>query len=212
MIKTGYFFSSFGPVAYLLLLSGIVILALSLERLITMYTLPRIPLTELSRLTKIIKTGSLAEAEKCSASLSKTFKEWTEILLNFPLQIAEDELSLTMTQKRISLQRPLEWLNLFAITSPMLGLLGTIWSMSHSFSMISQSLASDGMNKMITYLSEAMYATAFGIILALISMMFLYFLRQRSEQYLSKCELALNRIYLALAHNALQTKQVTHHD
>ena len=69
----------------------------------------------------------------------------------------------------------------------MLGLLGTIWSMSQSFNMISKSMNSDSMQMMITYLSEAMYATAFGIVLALVSMLSLYVLRQKSDQYLNKC-------------------------
>lgn len=199
MIEIMHFFSSFGPVAYLLMLSSIVIISLSLERLITLYTLPKVPLWQLKTLTKLIGEGNLKVALVDIAKMPKIFQEWINILLEYPPKIAEDELGLIILHKRIALQRTLDWLNLFAITSPMLGLLGTIWSMSHSFGMISKSLGTDGMDKMMTYLSEAMYATAFGIILALISMSLLYFLRQKSEQYLSSCELMLNRINLALA-------------
>jgi biopolymer transport protein ExbB len=202
MFSTVQFFSSFGPIAYLLLLSSIVILAISIERIITMYTQTKIPVKKLHNITNFIRLGNLAEAKKYSTALTKPFSQWVDILLNYPAKLAEEELNLIISQKRISLQRPLDWLNLFAITSPMLGLLGTIWSMSHSFKALDQSLNADGMHKMITYLAEAMYATAFGIILAIMSMLFLYFLRQKSEKYLSKCEYVLNLILLALAHNS----------
>lgn len=204
MIDTGHFFSSLGPAAYLLVLSSIAIVALSIERLVTLYTLPKIPLKQLKALTKLITDGDLKGASTDIAKLPNVFQEWIKILLNYPPKIAEDELSLIILDKRITLQRPLDWLNLFAITSPMLGLLGTIWSMSHSFGMIGRSLGNDGIQKIMLYLSEAMYATAFGIILAVISMLFLYLLRQKSEKYLSLCELTLNRINLALAHNTLK--------
>ena len=99
-----------------------------------------------------------------------------------------------MIRKRQKLQRPLVWLNLFAVASPMLGLLGTIWSMSHSFSALAASLNGDGLHKMISYLSEAMFATAFGIVLALMSLFAFYCLRQLAERYLSHCEYVLNQL------------------
>lgn len=210
MFSPEQFFSSFGPIAYLLALSSVIILAIAIERLITMYTQTKLPLKQLHSLTNFIRQDNLSQAKKYALSLPKNFKQWIDILLNYPSKIAEEELSLIISQKRLSLQRPLDWLNLFAIISPMLGLLGTIWSMSHSFKILDKSLNGDSMHKMITYLAEAMYATAFGITLALISMLFLYFLRQKSEKYLSQCEYALNTVLLALAHNSI--KKITHHD
>lgn len=203
MFDIRHLFYAFGPIAYLLFLSGIIIMALSIERLITLYTQPKIPVKQLNDLTIIVKSGAINKAQEYNLSLPITLQNWISILLHYPTQVAEDELNLILEQKRITLQRPLEWLNLFAITSPMLGLLGTIWSMSHSFNLLSKSLGNDAMGKMINYLSEAMYATAFGIVLALLSMFFLYVLRLKSEQYLSKCELSLNRIKLALVHSTL---------
>ena len=204
MKETWQFFSSFGPIAYLLIISSIVILTLSIERLITLYLQPKLPVKALAELSKSIKMGKNQQAMEIKNSLNKHFHEWVEILFTSPRTLAEDELSLLINQKRISLQRPLDWLNLFAIVSPMLGLLGTIWSMSHSFSELSKNLTGDNTHKMITYLSEAMYATAFGIILALLSMFCLYFLKQKSERYLDQCEFSLNKVSLALSAQSLQ--------
>lgn len=207
MIVLAHFFSSFGLIAYLLVIASVVIIALSIERLITVYLQPKLPLKTLQAITANIKNGELEKADIETAKTPQLYQNWIKIILNSTQKQAEDELSLNLLQTRNYLQRPLEWLNLFAIISPMLGLLGTIWSMSRSFASISKSMTSEGMHQMITYLSEAMYATAFGITLALISMLSLYFLRQKTESYLANCELWLNKILLAATyHNSLMAK------
>lgn len=207
MIVLEHFFSSFGLIAYLLVSASVVIIALSIERLITFYLQPKLPLKSLQAITANIKDGELEKANNEITKTSQLYQNWIKVILNSTQKQAEDELSLNLQQTRNHLQRPLEWLDLFAIISPMLGLLGTIWSMSRSFASISKSMTSEGMHQMITYLSEAMYATAFGITLALISMLSLYFLRQKTENYLAACELWLNKILLATAHrNSLMAK------
>lgn len=204
MVGFKHFVTAFGPVAYLLILASIVILTISIERFISIYFQAKIPLKQLEQIKQEIRLGQLEKAKAYTLEIASTFQNWLNILFNSPRQIADDELSLIFIQKRDSLQRPLDWLNLFAIVSPMLGLLGTIWSMSKSFDMIAKSISSDSMQMMITYLSEAMYATAFGIVLALVSMLNLYILRQKSDNYLSKCEYSLNQISIALEHNLIK--------
>ncbi len=163
---------------------------------------------ELNEISNLIKQDKLIDAKAYISRIPVKFQEWLNILFDAPGATAEDELSLIISQKRIALERPLDWLNLFAITSPMLGLLGTIWSMSHSFALISTAnLSGGGMQKMITYLSEAMYATAFGISLALTSMFFLYLLRQKFEGYLSDCEIALNRLHIDIMRNKVGSQK-----
>lgn len=207
MIVLEHFFSSFGLIAYLLVLASVVIVALSIERLITVYLQPKLPLKLLQTIINKIKHGELEQANLEIVKTPQLYQSWIKIILNSTQKQAEDELSLNLLQMRNHLQRPLEWLNLFAIISPMLGLLGTIWSMSRSFASISKSMTSEGMQQMITYLSEAMYATAFGITLALISMLSLYILRQKTESYLANCELWLNKILLATSQqNSLMAK------
>lgn len=201
MIILEHFFSSFGLIAYLLLLASVAILALSIERLITIFIQPRLPIKNLQAITINLKKGDSLQVENYMAKTPLLYQKWIRLILDNTQKQAEDELSLNLMQTRNHLQRPLEWLNLFAIISPMLGLLGTIWSMSHSFASISKSMTSEGMHQMITYLSEAMYATAFGITLALISMLSLYFFRQKTESYLTNCELWFNKILLATKHN-----------
>ena len=190
------FFSSFGPIAYLLAISSIAILAIIIERLIIFYNQPKFSKKDCQQIITRLQQGQGLIVEK--QQVSTRFNSWLEILTKNPLILAEAEITLLLTELRNKLQKPLEWLNLFAIAAPMMGLLGTIWSMSHSFAILGKDLNNGNLNKMIEYLSEAMYATAFGIILALVSMLGLYILRQKSDKYLDECELAFNRISLAI--------------
>lgn len=199
MFGSSSFFSSFGPVAYILILASIVIIALTIERLIVFYLQPKLPEKEIASIIALLGQGNYLQISAIQSSLPAVFDSWLTVIFSSPREYADQEMSLILGQIRNQLQKPLEWLNLFAIAAPMMGLLGTIWSMSHSFSLLGQSLNNGSMHKMIQYLSEAMYATAFGIILALISMLSLYFLRQKSDRYLDQSELAFNRISLAFA-------------
>ena len=116
-------------------MASVAILALSIERLITIFIQPRLP---------IKPSGNNHQSEKRRPTTSRklycqnsiTLSKWIRLILDNTQKQAEDELNLNLMQTRNHLQRPLEWLNLFAIISPMLGLLGTIWSMSHSFASI----------------------------------------------------------------------------
>ena len=191
------FSASFGPVAWLLLIASVLILAISIERTVTLYFRPFLSSSQSDSILKLVQDGQLEAVKEHAANASPLLQEMFEVLFNQPKQAAEDELTLILAEKRTKLQQPLEWLNFFAIISPMLGLLGTIWSMSHSFHELGSSMTAGGMHKMITYLSEAMYATAFGIMLSLISMLALYCFKYRTENCLSRCELLLNRVLLS---------------
>lgn len=190
------FFSSFGPIAYLLLASSVAIVAIIIERLIIFYSQPKLSKKDYQQIIINLQKGQSLSIQKPKIAIR--FRDWLEILAGKTFTLAEAEITLLLTELRNKLQKPLEWLNLFAIAAPMMGLLGTIWSMSHSFAILGKDLNNGNLNKMIEYLSEAMYATAFGIILALVSMLGLYILRQKSDKYLDECELAFNRISLAI--------------
>ncbi len=196
MFSSTSFFSSFGPIAYLLLASSVAIVTIIIERLIIFYSQPKFSKKDCQQIIINLQKGQSLSTQKPKVAIR--FRDWLEILAGKTYTLAEAEITLLLTELRNKLQKPLEWLNLFAIAAPMMGLLGTIWSMSHSFAILGKNLNNGNLNKMIEYLSEAMYATAFGIILALVSMLGLYILRQKSDKYLDECELAFNRISLTI--------------
>ncbi|MDC0535440.1 MotA/TolQ/ExbB proton channel family protein, partial [Francisellaceae bacterium] len=170
-----------------------------IERIITLYSQPIFSNKKVSRIAREIEIGNSEEVNQLVNKLNKQAQSWIEPFMSCSRKLAEEEVGLLLYQKRQKLLRPMAWLNLFAVISPMVGLLGTIWSMSHSFAALAESMSGQGLQNMIIYLSEAMFATAFGILLALMSLTALYTLRHKAEIYLAKCESVLNKISIAIA-------------
>ncbi|MBK2125066.1 MotA/TolQ/ExbB proton channel family protein [Fangia hongkongensis] len=199
MINLAQFLHQFGVIAYVMIAGSVIIVAISIERLITLLLQPKLPLKKADKLHQDYAKGDISKDNYLKMlyqlSHNKELKRCFNYLSDEDRNLAKTRASSYLQQKRQQLQRPLLWLNFFAVGSPMLGLLGTIWSMSHSFSALAQSLAGDGLGKMIQYLSEAMFATAFGIVLALMSMFALYLLRQLTEKYLNRYEAFLNQLF-----------------
>lgn len=189
------FSASFGPIFYLLMIVSIIILTIIIERFLVIFG--KKDSLSLFQLNEIFQSVRKSEnVIDCALKRNSFGAEVISIITTNSKKDAEDELSILLMEKRNSLQRPLEWLNFFAIVSPMLGLLGTIWSMSGSFKELSSSTLSNDMQGMINYLSEAMYATAFGIILSAVSMFFLYVFKYKTDGYFIRCELILNKILI----------------
>ncbi|WP_440992986.1 MotA/TolQ/ExbB proton channel family protein [Cysteiniphilum litorale] len=194
----GHFFSQFGLVSYAMLTVSFLIVAICIERIMTFISLPKLNLGKVECLINAVNRDDKKTLNLRLNALAKPILRYVSPLITEPKEIAESEVCLLMRKQRQRMQRPLIWLNLFAVVSPMLGLLGTIWSMSHSFAALAESLSGNGLQNMIMYLSEAMYATAFGIVLALVSLLAFYCFRQFSERYLGNAEEALNQLILSL--------------
>ena len=201
------FFNQFGLVSYAMLVVSFIIVAICLERLLTFITLPKLCAKKYTNVINAILHNDIKTASILIKDFKQPFSGYFSTLINDSKDVAESELSLQMSKNRSKLQRPLIWLNLFAVISPMLGLLGTIWSMSHSFAALATSLAGGGLQNMIMYLSQAMYATAAGIFLALISMLGFYSLRQYSERYLSDIENSLNHFSINIQRLSMCVKK-----
>ncbi len=201
------FLGQFGLVSYAMLTLGFIIVAICIERFITFISLPKLKLGLVSGLISAVDHDDKQALNSTLNELGKSARKYILPIIVEPKDIAESELCLRMRKQRQRMQRPLVWLNLFAVISPMLGLLGTIWSMSHSFSALAQSLSGNGLQNMIMYLSEAMYTTAFGIVLALISLLAFYCFRQYAERYLANAEEALNHLMLSLDRQTLRKTQ-----
>ncbi|WP_119328880.1 MotA/TolQ/ExbB proton channel family protein [Cysteiniphilum halobium] len=203
----GHFFSQFGLVSYAMLAVSFLIVAICIERVITFISLPKFHLGKVECLIHAINRDDKKTLNVRLNTLTKPLLKYISPLVLEPKEIAESEVCLLMRKQRQRMQRPLIWLNLFAVASPMLGLLGTIWSMSHSFAALAESLSGNGLQNMIMYLSEAMYATAFGIILALVSLLAFYCFRQFSERYLANAEDTLNQLMLSLDRQKARKKE-----
>lgn len=197
------FFNLFGPVSYLMMGASVFIVAIILERSFHFIFLPRLSEKVIEHIEQDVISKDIDKAKSRIKSLRPKSQKIVEPLFIEQQEYAQQEVTLHLIRIRQKLQQPLLWLNLMALISPMMGLLGTIWSMSHSFSALASSFSGGSLESLIRYLSEAMWATAFGIVLALISLCALYILRQLSEAYLNNLENALNSLSLRLSRVSL---------
>ena len=197
------FFNLFGPVSYLMMGASIFICAIIIERGFHFIFLPRLSEKVLEYIEQDVLSQDVDKAKSRIKYLPSKAQKMVAPLFMESQDYAQQEVTLHLIKIRQKLQQPLLWLNLMALISPMMGLLGTIWSMSHSFAALANSFSGGSVESLIRYLSEAMWATAFGIVLALISLCALYILRQLSEAYLNNLENALNGLSLRLSRVAL---------
>ncbi|MCF6776528.1 MotA/TolQ/ExbB proton channel family protein [Thiotrichales bacterium 19X7-9] len=194
----------FGPVSYILAIGCIFLGMIVIERMITYFSMPKLKAKRINQLINLIELKEYTKAKDTTNNDKGLIKRLILPIFGSSKDLAEQEVSLYLLKLRHKLQQPLNWLNLVAIIAPMIGLLGTIWGMSHSFSTLAMNMESNhGMQQLIEYLSQAMWATAFGIFLAVISLCTLYILRYWSEHYLNHCEHELNRLSIAVARSKL---------
>jgi biopolymer transport protein ExbB len=188
-------FSSFGPIAYPLLMCSFLGLLLIIERFIYFATW---------------KSGGSAQQ---ALALARTVNEQTVItnknrLINGALilirhseqtrEFREEIVSHWLAQERNQLFKHLGWLTLLAVISPMLGLLGTVMGIIKVFTAIashagpvSPALLADG-------LGQAMLTTAAGLSIAIPVLITLHGFRIWANNQLTALVETLNEVNLLL--------------
>ncbi|MGV3525128.1 MAG: MotA/TolQ/ExbB proton channel family protein [Candidatus Sericytochromatia bacterium] len=78
-------------------------------------------------------------------------------------------------------ERRIQWLNTLAAVAPMLGLLGTVAGMIRIFSVISSQDMKNPLAQLSGGLSEALFATGGGLIVAIVAALGYHFLNSRLE-------------------------------
>jgi biopolymer transport protein ExbB len=125
--------------------------------------------------------------------------------LNTDPRCSENDLRATMenTGRAVAhrLERYLSALATIASAAPLLGLLGTVIGMIEIFGSQSPSGAATGGNpaQLAHGISVALYNTAFGLIVAIPSLIFWRYFRVRVDEYLLALELSAERFVRHLA-------------
>jgi len=189
-----------GPVMHFLLFCSLLSLAFIIERLITLHRVPSPEKAEeeLERIEEIVKNGGKKQAaEVCAkgkgvlnyifAALLKrhdtlVMEERSPEDIRTELAIAGDEAG------RRYLGRFLHVLATIGVIAPLLGLLGTIIGMIVAFNVIAR--AGTGDPQMVAGgISQALLTTAFGLIIAIPTIVFHRYLSARAENVLARLEL-----------------------
>jgi len=109
----------------------------------------------------------------------------------FDIQNAMQEAS----EREVStLHRKLEYLAFIAATAPMLGLLGTVTGMITAFNEIAATEGAATPSQLAGGISEALVTTCLGLIVAIPTMFFVAFFRNRIDSYVAEAETIVEKL------------------
>lgn len=109
----------------------------------------------------------------------------------FDMQNAMQEVSEREVSK---LYRKIEYLSFIASTAPMLGLLGTVTGMIGAFNEIASTEGSADPAQLAGGISQALVTTCLGLVVAIPTMFFVSFFRNRIDAYVAEAEASVERL------------------
>jgi biopolymer transport protein ExbB/TolQ len=125
----------------------------------------------------------------------------------------EKEIERAMEMEMVSalphIQKRVGLLGLLANTATLLGLLGTIFGLIAAFASVAAASAAERQTALADGISQAMYTTAFGIVVAVPLLFFHHFLSERAERIVLEIEDGASRLMVALTGTVREIKAPT---
>ncbi len=191
--------TSGGVIGYFILLMSLVATAFVIEHFMSIRRSQLIPDDLEERLEPILESRKIAEAKTIcdehgsylAIVISSGLSHFGSMLGFYDMQTAMQEAS----ERELSrLYRKLEYLSFIAATAPMLGLLGTVTGMIASFNQIAISDGAAKPSQLADGISEALVTTCLGLIIAIPTMFFVSFFRNRIDSYVAEAETVVERL------------------
>jgi biopolymer transport protein ExbB len=182
-----------------LIACSILALAIVIERFVSLKTSKVIPARLLDEVIGVTRKGIppsdvISQLEK-SSSLGKVLASGLRAVNSEP-QISEEDLRATMEnvgrQVAHKLEHYLSALGTIASAAPLMGLFGTVVGMIEIFG--SQAPGGGNPAQLAHGISIALYNTAFGLIVAIPSLIFWRYFRGRVDEYLLVLEVDADRL------------------
>ncbi len=190
MIAT--FFKEGGPVMYFMLAIAVVVIAIAAERFIVISRAGGLNSRKLMQdLLRCLQRGDLNAARNCARLSSAPAARVAEAMLMFAggedskLQAAADDAA---TLALAPLSRRLPHLNVMANVATLLGLLGTISGLITAFSAVGAADPSQRAAFMAAGISTALNATAFGLMIAIPTLLVQGYLVGMVEGIAEQCD------------------------
>ncbi len=200
--------ASLGIMAWPLLITSCLGLAMILERLVTYALLPSMNRKGLTQLFNEVRQccGCEKHAESknnlCqNLCKGKGIRQGVAVLLSHNTcekAVREEVAGLWLLKQKRSLNAWLKPLMLIGVLSPMLGLLGTVLGMIDMFRDIAAIVGPVTPDILAAGLWQAMFTTAFGLMIAIPALAAAHGFGVWANHYLSKLEFALNHTNLLL--------------
>lgn len=175
------------PMLWPLVLCSVVALGFALERLVALRRSRIVPRDFVERFLDRLSSGKLDRdraLELCRANESlaarvfgHAVRHWGQSAPTIRQAVSHDAAA-----ELLDLKRNCRVLNATATLAPLLGLLGTVVGLIEAFDALSQKGAGPGKNEALAHgISLALMATAFGLVIAVISVAVYYFLLHRID-------------------------------
>lgn len=191
--------ASGGVVAYLIIIMSLIAVALVVEHFMSIRADELVPEQLVSDLEMHIGSERYKEAQAACAADGSFLAQVIGAGLNqvgamfgfFDMQNAMQEVSERQLSK---LYRKLEYLTFIAGTAPMLGLLGTVTGMIRSFNQIAQTEGAAKPSQLAGGISEALVTTCLGLVVAIPTMFFVAFFRNRIDSFVAEAETIVEKL------------------
>ncbi len=188
-----------GMVGYLILVMSLAALALIIRNFITLQRRRLLPDPLEAELEELLQKHEYEQARQVCGDnpsflahvIGAGLTQVGSMFGFFDMQNAMQETS----EREISrLYRKLEYLAFIASTAPMLGLLGTVLGMIKAFNEISLSEGAAQPSQLAGGISEALVTTCLGLIVAIPTMFFVAFFRNRIDSTVSEAEIVVEKL------------------
>ena len=190
-----------GIFMWVILLASISGLAVIIEKMYTFLSKEKkLSENEKTQLYKALRTGNKEEILKlCKDKTDSVSKSVTKIVSNMDInfdeldnshrQVIEGIISESILEQTTELEKGMSLLGTVVNAAPQLGLLGTVTGMIAAFSALTRNGTSTA--KIVAGgISEALYTTAFGLIVAIPALVFYNYFNRRIDVIVSEMERA----------------------
>ena len=171
---------------YPLILCSVIGLAIIIERLYGLRKTKIFPQDLIVNIEDALKKGDIERARSfCSNSTTPLARVYLSIIENYKNSIDTVKLEVEEAGKRAysELEKNLEGLSAITAIAPLLGLLGTVVGMIKALSAVSYSSGIANPHLLALGISEALYSTAMGLIIAIVCFLFYKYFVSRAFNY-----------------------------
>lgn len=206
-------FQQGGFVMIPLLLISFAAVAFAVERLLAFWQFGSTAPGLVDEAVELVKKGQADQAIALAEESSGPVAAAVATTLRYRSEDFEDierEVALTTEDYFARLERFLPWIDTFTTLSPLLGLLGTILGMVRVFQQFTATSQDEGAKgEILAGVGESLYATAFGITIALFCFFFYNFFATRQRAVSVAVEQAISRLLAALSSERVKTAVAT---
>lgn len=171
---------------YPLILCSIIMLAIVIERFYSLRRSKIFPEKFLLNIEEYLKDGDVDKAKNmCITAKTPIAKIYLTIIDNYKNSIDTIKLEVQESGKRayLDLEKNLEGLSAITTVAPLLGLLGTVVGMIKALSAVSYRNGIANPHLLALGISEALYSTAIGLIIAIISFLFFKYFSSKAFNF-----------------------------